>query len=233
MPDPRCVVFQHVAFEDLGTFCGVIQGQGYAIETIRAPTYRGCGPTIEPRDLLVLLGGPIGAYEEATYPFLAVEQASVREAIAVGARVLGVCLGAQVIAKALGARVHAGEAKEIGFGRLRLTHAGRASPLSALDEVPILHWHGDTFELPPGAELLASSENYPHQAYAIGDRVLGLQFHVEAQAHDIEQWIVGHAVELRAAGVDLGSLRADAALYGPALAAAAHRLLSSWLGAAR
>lgn len=231
MRQPICHVFQHVAFEDLGSFRTVIQEAGFAIEVLRAPIYRGSGPIIDAEDLLVLLGGPVGAYEEADYPFLSLEQACVREAMRVGARVLGVCLGAQIIARALGARVFPGEAEEIGYGSLMLTDAGRASPLAALTGVPVLHWHGDTFDLPDGAELLASTALYPHQAFAIGDRILGLQFHSEAQSCDIEHWIVGHTFELRAAGVDLAALRGDAARHGQPLARAARTLLAGWLGA--
>jgi len=227
------VVFQHVGFEGLGSFEAVISDAGYGIETIRAPTYRGAGPTLERGDLLVVLGGPVGANEESDFPFLSVEIDCIRRALDADARVLGICLGAQLLARALGAAVRPARVKEIGYAPLTLTDAGHASPLRALDGVPVLHWHGDTFDIPDGGRLLASTQDCQNQAFAVGEQALGLQFHAEADSDDIGRWIVGHIVELRAAGVDLSRLRADAARHGTSLIRAARELLGDWLAAGR
>src|SRR6185436_5058732 len=121
---------------------------------------------------------------------------------------LGICLGAQLIARVLGARVYPARAKEIGWHPLQLTSAGEASPLSHLRATSgqVLHWHGDTFDLPAGAAHLASTEVCPHQAFSI-DAALALQFHLEVDVHRIERWLIGHVCELGVNGVDVAQLR--------------------------
>ena len=142
---------------------------------------------------------------------------------------LGICLGAQLLAAALGARVYPGGRKEIGWGPLRLTQAGQASPLAALEGVPVLHWHGDTFDLPDGCELLASTDVYERQAFSLGPNVLGLQCHPEADARRFERWLIGHAGELASAGIDVRALREQAQALGPGLERASNAVLRDWL----
>lgn len=222
------VVVQHLSLEDLGSFGPVLADHGWQVRYRQA----GMGPLaddLSSADLAVVLGGPIGVYEEADYPFLAEETAALRERLARGRPTLGVCLGAQLIAKALGARVYAGGRKEIGWSTLTLSEAGQASPLRHLAGTPVLHWHGDTFDLPEGAVLLASSEVYPHQAFSVGRHVLALQCHPEAQADSFERWLIGHTGELRGAAIDIPALRAQGARLAPALEEANARLLADWL----
>ena len=134
------------------------------------------------------------------------------------------------MAAALGGRVAPGPAKEIGYAPVELTEAGRASPLARLEHVPVLHWHGDNCDLPPGAERLASTPSCPVQAFRVGRAALGLQFHVEADPRRIEAWLIGHAAELARPG----SIRAPSAptrlRLGAATAAAGRAILSDWLG---
>lgn len=117
-------------------------------------------------DLAVVLGGAIGVYDQVLYPFLKDEKDLIRKRLESQKPLLGICLGAQLIASVLKSRVYPGKGKEIGWGGVELTEAGRKSPLRFLDGYrPVLHWHGDTFDLPEGAELLASTPVSPHQAF--------------------------------------------------------------------
>lgn len=225
-------VLRHVAFEDLGSLAPVLDEMGYAV------TYRNVGESdflsFDPAqpDLLVVLGGPIGAYEDAIYPFLAVEKEKITARLEQGLPTLGICLGAQLIAAALGSRVFPSGTKEIGFARLALSHEGIAGPLRHLDGVHVLHWHGDTYDLPSGAQHLAATPLLPQQAFAIGRHVLALQFHAEVDARTgFERWLVGHATELAGAGIDIVQLRADAQRYGERLVLASRALFSEWLAA--
>jgi GMP synthase (glutamine-hydrolysing) len=112
---------------------------------------------------------------------------------------------------------------------MRLTEPGERSPLRHVGDWPVLHWHGEGFALPQGAERLAETDLCRHQAFAIGPNVLGLQFHAEVDAVEIEDWLVGHCSELSAAGIDPRTIRSDAARYGPALRERADRVLGEWI----
>ncbi|RRS05213.1 glutamine amidotransferase [Aquabacterium soli] len=226
------VVVQHLAFEDLGSFASLLDLMGAHVH------YRQAGVDILDRDiatadLLIVLGGPIGVYEDLAYPFLTDELAALKGRLQRDAPTLGVCLGAQLIAKALDARVYPGAHKEIGWGELTLTGAGVQSPLRQLAHTPVLHWHGDTFDLPAGAALLASTDLYPNQAFSVGSNVLALQFHPEAETARFERWLIGHTCELGKAGIDIPALRADNLRHGRALEQAGKRMLSDWLDGVR
>lgn len=215
---PRILALQHVAFEDLGDFAATLAAREAAVDLRYGwESHRLAGEAAS-ADLLIVLGGPIGAYETDRYPWLADELALIAARLSAGRAVLGVCLGAQMIAAAAGARVYPGHAgKEIGFGHVVLTEAGRASCLAPLAETggAVLHWHGDTFDLPDGAVRLAGNALYPNQAFAMGDRVLGLQFHIEATGDGIEAWLTGHAAELASAGIEPGPIRIAAQGFQP------------------
>ena len=212
----RAVAIRHVAFEDLGTLGDLLAARGFDVRYVEA----GCDDfsTIGEPDLLVVLGGPIGAYEDDAYPFLATETALVERRLRAGKPIIGICLGAQIMARALGARVYPSGMKEIGWAPVALTEAGRDSCLGALAETKVLHWHGDTFDLPAGASLLASSSLVKHQAFSWGPRALGLQFHIEVKGGELERWLIGHAAELAATkSVTVTGLRADTQRLAPAL----------------
>lgn len=227
---PNLVAIRHVPFEDLDGFAAPLAERGYSIAYCEAPVDDLSAPDLFDADLLVVLGGPIGAYEDTLYPFLNGELALIERRLKQGRPVLGICLGAQLMARALGARVYPGK-KELGWAPLQLTEAGRRSPLRFIEPpTKVLHWHGDTFDLPSGALHLAATERTPNQAFSVGRHALGLQFHIEAMAQGLERWYVGHALEIATTpGVSLASLRIEAAHAAPILARPAHAVLASWL----
>jgi len=230
---PNVVAITHVPFEDLGSLAGVLAERGLSVQSVDACSAQ--LPNLDPLtpDLLVILGGPIGVYETDVYPFLGCELALLRRRLELRLPTLGICLGAQLIAAALGAAVFPGRnGKEIGWAPL--SAGGDLSACPAMlellaPEVQVLHWHGDTFDLPAGAKHLAASARYPHQAFALADHALGLQFHAEVQAAALERWYVGHACELGAARIDVPQLRADSNRHAPALQQASHRFWHRWL----
>jgi GMP synthase (glutamine-hydrolysing) len=224
------IAIRHVPFEDLGLLGDILPGAGYEAVYRDAGLDRLDHDELTAADLLVVLGGPIGAYEDPVYPFLADEIAAVRDRLAGARPVLGICLGAQIMARALGARVYPSGVKELGWGPVVLTPEGRRSVLAPLDGVPVLHWHGDTFDLPAGAAHLAETALVRHQAFAVGRHGLGLQFHLEAEAARLERWYIGHACEIAAtSGVEVRDLRAAAARHAPSLAPVAGGIFTRWL----
>ena len=223
------LALRHVHFETLGTFEPELDKADFALSylDVGSPDLRTVDP-LSP-DLLVVLGGPIGVYETDAYPFLADELSLIGARLEAGLPILGICLGAQLIAAALGARVAATGVKEIGFAPVALTEAGLRGPLRHLTGVEVLHWHGDAFDLPQGADLLATTQ-VANQAFSIGPNVLGVQFHPEADtSHNLEAWLIGHAAELAGAGVDPRQIRAAAAQHGPALRKAGQAAFAEWL----
>ncbi len=223
----RCLAIRHVAFEDLGSFAAPIAEAGYQTRYVEAGSE--LLDDADAAELLVVLGGPIGAYEEARYPWLAAELGVIERRIETRRPVLGVCLGAQLLARAAGARVCPGPVKEIGYAAVRLTEAGRASPLAALADNPtVLHWHGDTFDLSEGARRLAETDAYANQAFSLGPS-LGLQFHLEVEPDRLEAWLIGHAAELAGAELDPVDLREQARRHGEATIRTAHAVMRAWL----
>lgn len=187
----RALVLQHVAVEGPGTLAPYLEARGWKLETVAL--YAGARP---PEDALgyqaiIVMGGPMGVYDEAEYPFLRDEQHFLRRAMAQHVPLLGICLGSQLLAKALGARVYRNPQKEIGWYSVDLTPAGVADPLfaSLASPVPVFQWHGDAFDLPAGALSLASSPLCTHQTFRYGDRVYGLLFHLELTPAIIHTWL--------------------------------------------
>jgi GMP synthase (glutamine-hydrolysing) len=202
------VAIQHVPFEGPGLIAEVASLRG--LELRPCHPYRGDPlPAMDEIDGLVVMGGPMGVFDTAEHPYLAREVELIAAVVEAGRPVLGVCLGAQLMARALGAAVYRGGQAEIGFGSVSLTEAGREDPvLSSVDRedagnvgrkdavpgspgletVPVVHWHQDTFDLPFGALCLARSALYPHQAFRVGERAYGLQFHVEVNRQLADAW---------------------------------------------
>jgi GMP synthase (glutamine-hydrolysing) len=220
--------FRHVHFEDLGVFAPIFLESGYEVSVYDAGIDDLRAVEAEDPDILVVLGGPIGANDEADFPFLEDERRIIENRLSGNRPTLGVCLGAQLIARAAGGKVFPGGMKEIGWSALTLSADGLASPLRHLNG-PVLHWHGDTFELPPYATHLASTSSYANQAFALGQNVLGLQFHAEIDCDQIERWLIGHACDLILSGANVSHLRSDTRRFGAAMQAASSALLRDWL----
>jgi GMP synthase (glutamine-hydrolysing) len=176
------------------------------------------------------MGGPMAVYECAEHPWITHEIERIAARIVADRPTLGVCLGAQMIAAAMGAEVYPGPVKEIGFAPISLNEAGLASPLSHLADLPLLHWHGDTFDLPEGTELLASTSLYRRQAFRRGRNLLALQCHPEMgedpRFHSwVDQWPACQAQ----AGTAPEILRRDHAAHGPAAVKAGRTMIAEWL----
>lgn len=223
-------VIRHVHFEDLGAFEPILSQRGFAIRYYEAGIHDLETPGLRECDLLIVLGAPIGAYEEDRYPFLKEEISNIENRLNRELPLLGICLGAQLIARALGSRVYPGPAKEIGWAPIALTPAGKQSCARHLDGGPVLHWHGDTFDLPNGAELLASTPVCQNQAFRRGNATLAFQFHPEASGDHFDRWLIGHACEIGAVpGLSVNTLRADTQRLAPEAARRGQQCFSEWL----
>lgn len=225
-------VIRHVAFEDLGILGEMFAARGWNVTYIEAPVAD--WKTFDPLapDLLVVLGGPIGVYEDDLYPFLKSEIAALEKRLKADKPTLGICLGAQLIAGALGARVYPNREKEIGWSPLILSKAGYTSPVRHLgpEHTFMFHWHGDTFDLPKDATLLAGTGVCFHQIFSWGKKTLGFQCHPEVIGADLEKWYVGHAVEIAATqGAHVKALRSDAQRYAANLETQARLCFTEWL----
>lgn len=187
MSDGPWHVLQHVPFEGPGLLSDAAAEAGAELR-VRRLWDGDAVPDLGDAGGLIVLGGPMNALDDRGHPHLAAERRLLRQALRERVLVLGVCLGAQLLAAAAGADVTVGPEPEIGPGSVTLTPAAEDDPLlhGVGREMPVLHWHQDTFTLPEDARLLASSGRYPHQAFRLGPRAWGLQFHIEVDAAAVE-----------------------------------------------
>ena len=231
--EPALLALQHIACEPPAAYEDELLAQGLGL--VRVELDEG-EPLPDWRRFagIVVMGGPMGAYDEAAHPWLAAEKELLREAVAANVPVWGVCLGAQLLASALGARVFKGDRPEVGVLPVELTPAASSDPVfeSAPPRFPALQWHGDTFDLPPGATLLAGSPMYPNQAFRVGSSY-GLQFHIEVPLKLATEWgeVPAYAASLEATlgpGA-LDPLLAQVAEHEPAMIPLARRLFAAWL----
>jgi GMP synthase-like glutamine amidotransferase len=170
-------VLQHVPFENIGSMASWLDARGAVLKYTRFfedPTL----PAVKGLDLIIAMGGPMSVNDESDLAWLRPEKQFVREAVARGIPVLGVCLGAQLIASALGSRVYRNPQKEIGWFQIEATPAP-GDAFHFPENCTVFHWHGETFDLPSGAIRLARSAACENQAFQIGQHVIGLQFHLE------------------------------------------------------
>lgn len=183
---------QHVPFEGLGSIATWAKARRAQISRTRLFTGEAL-PSPDEIDLLVVLGGPMGVYDDHDYPYLVGEKEFLKRAIDTGTRILGVCLGAQLIAEVLGAKIYPNDHKEIGWFPIEGVQAASSNTIEKLlsNAGEVFHWHGDTFDLPNGATHLVKSHACKHQAFSIGDQILALQFHLET-TRNAAQALIDH-----------------------------------------
>jgi GMP synthase (glutamine-hydrolysing) len=221
----RLLAWRHVAYEDLDGLAPPFRAAGYAIDYWDA-LFDGEEPDALSPDILVVLGAPIGVYEQEQYPFVHRQIEALRRRIEAGRPTLGICFGAQLIAAALGARVYRGDHFEFGWGPVATTNDGLKSPVGAYDGA-VFHCHGDTFDLPRGAKLLAGSTHYPHQAFSYGPQ-LALQFHGEVTGRGLKRWFIGHSARIKSLG-GLDKLARETEAQMHQLQPRLDRFVGSWL----
>ncbi len=190
---------QHVPFEGLGNIENWAKEGAHEIRVTRLFADDSL-PDLNQTDFLIILGGPMNVYEDAKFPFLTAEKRLVEQAIRRDKRVLGICLGSQLIADVLGAKVFRNSQEEIGWFPVESAAEADSSPFAEIlpQTFVTFHWHGDTFSLPAGAAHLLSSAGCRNQAFAFGDKVLGIQFHPEVTAEAVRLMMENEGDEIRA-----------------------------------
>jgi GMP synthase (glutamine-hydrolysing) len=222
------LIIRHVPYEGVAGFRAPIEAAGFAVDRIDVSDPAFSGIDLRDPDLLIMMGGPMGVYEREAHPWIACQLRRLAQRVEHDRPTLGVCFGAQMIAAAMGAEVYPGPHKEIGFHPVEVHQPG--SFLRHIAEVPVLHWHGDTFTLPQDVELMASSRLYPHQAFRKGANVLALQFHAEMGLDPrFEAWIEQGRETLAEAGIDEAGLRGDHDRHGARAVAAGQAMIAEWL----
>jgi GMP synthase (glutamine-hydrolysing) len=185
-------VIKHVAREGPGRIGDIASDIGLGVVVHDLSSGARVPAHVPDGDLLVVTGGPMGVADVggARFPFLRQEVDLISACLANDSPLLGICLGAQLMAHALGARVYPAREREVGWGPVTFAAATDEPALVGMGESAIvLHWHGDTFDLPPGATLLAGTPVCPNQMFRVGRRAFGLQFHVEVEVRDISTWV--------------------------------------------
>lgn len=227
------LVLTHLQPEGSCTLGQTLVSRGMRIRTINTP--REGLENIDPLrpDLLIVMGGPVGVYQADDYPFLKQEMDILKARIADDLPTIGICLGSQLMASALGSNVYKGsQGKEVGWQSLNVTEAGKgsAAELICAPNTNMFHWHGDTFDLPEGAALLASSDQYENQVYSHG-KALGLQCHPEVQEHQLQEWFVMFQGDVTGDNplIPVNELRAQTREHIDTLNTQAKLFFSAWL----
>ncbi len=231
----KILVIQHAPHEGLGSFEDEIKNAGHSYETLMASSNAifPSGSKLEEYGALIVLGGPMGAYETDKYPWLQKELIVIQEALRQKKPILGICLGAQLLAVATnkGGRVYKGHKFELGWGPIQLDDwFYKRNPLFfQIDPTKphtVFHWHQDTFDIPVEGYRLAWNETYPNQAFCFQGNAVGLQFHVEMTAEMIRDWLKDAASKEQVvlAGRDPGKMIADIEKNLPALKEMAHKI---------
>ena len=225
---PLAVALRHVAYEDLGLLEPWLVWRGWRVRYIDLGLDELCGWDALAPDLLVVLGGPLGAEDDDDFPFLAEEVRCIRARLDAQRPTLGICLGAQLMARALGARVRPMGTKELGYFSLELTPAAVGTPIARIGAQPVLQWHGDVFDLPDGVQSLARTPLCPNQAFMVEDHAMAWQFHLEVAPSRLERWLISNIDEIRACGLRPDELRRQARAQEAGLQQAAAAVMQAW-----
>jgi len=232
----RCLVVQHVEAEGPYIIAEVLAGAGVKLDLRALPTGAGLPSNLDGYQGIVVMGGPVSATSDAGFPTRVAEMSLLEQALERGVPTLGTCLGAQLLALAAGGKVYAGmEGPEIGWGSVSLAEEARTDPILAglPGELTVLHWHSDTFDVPPASKQLASTRLYPNQAFRVGNMAWGLQFHLEVNSDAIQAFLAVFGDEARAAGVEPEAIAAEAPLALAQLAVPRRRVFERFAALVR
>ena len=234
---PTCLVIQHLPPEGPYLIAEALENAGISVELCQVFAGDRPAASLDGYDGLVVMGGPMSAASDDGFPTRAAEIDLLEDALERRLPALGVCLGAQLLAIAAGGKVYPGaEGPEIGWAPVSLVVAeAEQDPLfrDLPSELPVLHWHGDTFDLPPGATHLARSKAYPNQAFRAGPRAWGLQFHLEVDVPAVDAFLTAFGVEASGCGVAPADIAARAGQAVAALAPERGKLLDRFAGLVR
>jgi GMP synthase (glutamine-hydrolysing) len=226
------LIIRHVPVEGIAGFREPVEAAGYRLERIDVADPAFATLDLREPDLLIMMGGPMSVYEHERFPWILCQKRRLAQRLELDRPTLGVCFGAQLMAAALGAEVFRGPRKEIGFGSVTIDDTALATPQRHLAGQPVLHWHGDTFTLPEGAERLASSALYENQAFRRGRNLLALQFHAEMGLDPrFEVWTEQWPDDIAAGGSTPEQLRSDHEAHGAQAVAAGRAMIAEWLAA--
>ncbi len=223
---------QHIGYEDLGSFEPVLKSRGFEVKYFCSRNIDYKGLFASDPDLVINLGGPMSVYDDEKHPWVHAEQQFIAERIESEKPLMGICFGAQMIAKALGANTYAGpQGKEIGWSKITVNDEGMKTPFRHLDgsKTHMLHWHGDTFDLPDGAVLLASSDHYQKQAYSYGDHIFCFQCHPEVTPAKLKLWYASNRHDIEEVGQTVDQLQKDSEVHNETLSKQAVLFLNEWL----
>jgi GMP synthase (glutamine-hydrolysing) len=191
----KALIYTHHPEEGPGLLKDILRQRGWEVKEVKL--WKGEQmPEPKPFHLLILMGGSMSVNDEALYPFLSEEKTTVRRWVKEGNPTMGICLGAQLIADCLGGRVYRSDKEELGWYELTVTEKGKNDPFMREfpSRFPVFQWHSETFDLPKGAMLLATAQEYPHQAFRFGELTYAFQFHLEVTEEMLHTWLSGNGV---------------------------------------
>ena len=228
----QAIIFRHMLDNDIGTRAHVLGERGIEFEVI--DTFDNSIENFDALkpDLLIVLGGACGVYQENLYPFIGDEKRIIKQRLDQDKPVLGICLGAQLMAAAMGEKVYKGsQGSEIGWHTIDVNNSGMDTPVRhfAADKTRVMQWHGDTFDLPQNAVLLASSPLYPHQVFQVGQCSLGFQCHVEVDQKTVRSWLVSEAYSAYDGEIDIRQMQKDTDHWVGIMTGQTEKFFHDWL----